>query len=110
MDSTKRIFYVTPRYLCDTKVTGTYEGYDEGDPENKRTIIVDACAKYPPNHPAQDVTELRIINLTPNCNNFAFLLTFITYKQIMFGYTTECLEPKGLIKVLGSSEKSIEID
>ena len=69
------------------------------------------CAKYPPERTnAQDLTELRMVNLTPNCNNFAFLLTFITNKQVMFGYTTECLNPIGLIKISGFKNDSIYID
>jgi hypothetical protein len=110
VDSVKRTFYITPRYLCDSKVTGTYEGYDEGDQKNIRTIIVDACAKYPPGHPAQDVTELRIVNLKPSCNNFAFGLTFITYKQAMFGFTTECFNPTGLIKLSGLKNEKLLIE
>jgi hypothetical protein len=110
IDSAKRTFYVTPIYQCDTKISGTYEGFDEGNTSSKRTIVIDACAKYPPGHPGEGLTELSIANLTPSCNNFAFLLTFIAYKQVMFGFTTECLNPTGLIKVSGTKNSDIRIE
>jgi hypothetical protein len=108
-DFKTRKFYTTVNYGCDTRVEGTFEGFNKDEPTKKRTIIIDPCF---PNPFLQNDYVLRINNLVEECDAIDFNLVIAGYRHIYFGGNGQvgCLNPMGEAKLSITNLDSIKID
>jgi len=110
VDEVTRSFFVTENFICDTQVSGTFEGFDEVDENNSRILTFDPCYLKNPGHPVPDIIP-RLINLVEGCDDTNLNNWKIRYKHLFFGPSTTigCLSELGNATIFGEKGDSIMI-